>query len=211
MEDKEQVRRDLLALAAMADDEIDTSDIPERALSGRSFTARFYPFEQKGRDIRAIANWFIDRGGFRSLDAKKVWINKLPFIAYEKAIQEFRIVLTPARVEAWNFGPVFRELYFDFDTAVSTGFFTKFSLEGRKRVKAVEEFTGLELSIFEDVWKTYGGLTSTELTRITHKPGSSWDLVWNLGGKDKPGMAIEPALIAGGSSSTSNGISRDKD
>lgn len=206
MNDKDQLRRDLIALAAMSDEEIDTSDIPERLVSRRSMTGRFYPFEQKERDVRAIANWFIDRGQVRNLESKKVWINKLVFIAYEKAIRDFKIVLTPARVEAWNFGPVFRELYFDFESALRDGHFSRFSFEGRKYVKADEEFSSLEISVLEAVWRQFGNCTSTELTRLTHKAGSAWDLVWNLGGNEKPGMAIEPALIAGRKADPEDGI-----
>ena len=107
-----QIAEDLFALARMEEEEIDVSDIPETQYFRPSYRRRFDFLERKTHDVRAIANWFISKARAAKISPTKTWSNKMAYFAYEMAIVEKNVVITPARVEAWNYGPVFREIFF---------------------------------------------------------------------------------------------------
>ena len=188
---------DLVALAAMDDREIDLSDASETIDFTLPKRGIYDPLQRKEFDVRAIANWFVDRAKTKKREISKVWINKLVFLAYEKGIQDFGIVLTPARAEAWNYGPVFREVYFQYDDLKDIGYFQRFNVVGRKKIKVEAEFGPSDLSILEFVWDHFADFGAKRLTEITHAEGTPWQTVWDIGGEANPGMAITPAIIMG--------------
>lgn len=188
---------DLLSLASISDAEIQLDDIPETSNFAHSRRGAFDPLQRRDHDVRAIANWFIDKAQLAKLSIAKVWVNKLTYLAYETAILDENIVLTPARAEAWNFGPVFREIYSQFDEIESRGHLEKFSIVGRQRIKVESRFDACETQILEQVWEKYSTMSATDLTAVTHAEGTPWRTVWELGGEVNPGMAIDPALILG--------------
>ena len=162
--------------------------------------------------MRAIANWFIDRARLQgNKEVSKVWLAKIVYLAYERAIKEYKLLLTPARVEAWNFGPVFREIYFRFDEVSSKGYFEKYSFEGRKKVKATADFSIFEEKILLSIWDDYSSRAANSLVELTHRQGSAWDITWNSGGKEKPGMIIDPLIIFGREFGLGNGKQQNKD
>ena len=210
MDERKIIAEDLLSLANLPDSEIDLTTEQELDTFGPASTGRYYPFMSRGYDVRAIANWFIDRAQSSKVDVKKVWINKLVYLAYQEALKGFQILLTPARVEAWKFGPVFREIYFNSDDEAAQKFL-KYDVKERKKMEVTSKFEGLDESIFEKVYQDFGALSASELTRLTHEESSPWHLVWMLGGEENPGMVIPPSIIAGSSALRKNGNSRNED
>lgn len=194
--DKEQFA-DLVALSQMRDADIDLDDIPETVSFAGARRGRFDPLLRRDFDVRAIANWFVDRAKAEKLPLSKVWANKLTYLAYETGISEFGAVLTPARAEAWNFGPVFREIYSQYEEVIEKGYFQKFSMAGRTKVKAEADFSPSDLQILEMAWERYSRMGAAQLTQLTHAEGTPWKTVWDLGGKLNPGMVIDPAIILG--------------
>ncbi|WP_375291903.1 Panacea domain-containing protein [Qipengyuania sp.] len=210
MTSDQAVPLDLIALASLSDAEIDTTDAPEVPLKGPIGVGKYYPFKSRNYDVRGVANWFVERAEKASIVPTKVWINKMVFFAYEKALRDFHVLLTPARAEAWNFGPVFREIYFNENKLDDSSRFTKFSIEGRKRVTVTEDFEGLDLSIFEQVFSDIGHFSASSLTHLSHEEGSPWDIIWRTGGQANPGMAIPPSIIAGRSTPKNSGKHTDE-
>ncbi len=210
MDERRTIAEDLICLANLPDEEIDLTSEPELMSFEGAAVGRYYPFKARGYDVRAIANWFIDRARVKKGEVQKVWINKLVFLAYQEALEGFRILLTPARAEAWKFGPVFREIYFNTEGQEAEKF-TKYSVDDRKKIEVSSDFEGLDIAIFEKVYQEFGGLGSADLTRLTHAKGSPWQIVWELGGEQNPGMVIPPSIIAGSAALPINGNKRDKD
>lgn len=205
MNGKADYEDDLIALSQMSDADIDLIDIPETVDFSRAKRRMFDPLARRDFDVRAIANWFIKRGRTEGGPISKVWTNKLTYLAYEIGIKEFNVVLTPARAEAWNFGPVFREIYSQYDEVTQRGYLQRFSIVGRKKVDAVAEFSDIDLQILEHAWNRYSQMGASQLTKLTHADGSAWKVVWDLGGELNPGMVIEPSVILGRSSDQSYG------
>src|SRR5436853_5755481 len=64
--------------------------------------------------IRGLANWILDFADEVEIDITNMALNKLAFFAYEAYLLRKRTILTNAKIEAWEHGPVFREIYQDF-------------------------------------------------------------------------------------------------
>lgn len=200
---------DLLALAAMRDNDIDTDDIPEQKNFARREIGKYYDLEARGYDVRAIANWCLEKAEANGFHPTSMWINKIVYFIYETALQNFRIVLTPAKIEAWDHGPVFRELYAQFQSDAPFQKLKKMNLRTRQREDAVENFKDLDLKIFNDAWRRYGHLSAADLRRISHQRGSPWDIAWQSGGKSNPGMGIDIGVILGRNSLPNDGKQRN--
>lgn len=195
-----ELQAELQRLALMHDDAIDTSDIPE-ALDWQGATrGRFveHPIEARSYDVRAVANWFLDKAAEASTAITNMGINKLVYLAVERFLAERRVLLTPARVEAWNHGPVFREVYQafqSFDDRPISSRATRFSAEKRAMVTAAESFELHDQAFLEAIWQRYGHRTPSQLRAISHAPGGPWDVVWRYRGALNPGMEITPSII----------------
>lgn len=187
---------DFAALAALSDDEIDTSDIPVRDVLKNPVVGKFSEIEYHGYDVRSIANWCIRRARETGTDASKLWLNKIVALIYERALVSAKTLLTPARMEAWEFGPVFREIYLQYPSE-NDGYFYRFNVRTRSKEIAIDPFSKDDLDIFEEVWRQYGHLSGSALTTITHRVGTPWRSVWDRGGSVNPGMLIDIETILG--------------
>lgn len=195
----ESLRRELARLALLPDAEIDTSDMPEVTDWSGARQAAFRPHDIKSRgyDVRALANWFLDRLSQLGISVSNLSLNKILYFAVERALVEREILLTPARIEAWNHGPVFREIYQEFkgdDKAISARIST-YSIPDRSMKIASGEFTPDDIAFLEEIAQSYGRLSPSQLRNMSHAESSPWDRVWNYRGKTNPGMEISTYLI----------------
>lgn len=195
-----KIAAELSRLALMTDDDIDTSDIPEvtdwsRAVRGRFSTTRL---ENRGYDIRAIANWILDYLSELSITASNMSLNKLTYFVFERGLVERNILFTPARVEAWDHGPVFREIYHALKVADDKPVLnriTKYSVRDRDVVEAREQFSSEDVDFFRSVIDDYKDFTASQLRRISHRHDGPWDHVWKSAAPVNPGMVISVELI----------------
>lgn len=192
-----QLERDLLALMSIADDEIDTSDAPIIGAPKHVTVGKYSGLEVKKYDIRSIANWCIKKAKSQDIEIGNMWLNKIVYFTYEKALKDFNVLLSPARIEAWDHGPVFRELYFSFSNRASSGLFEKYDIKHRRREIAEDNFDQSDIAIFEEVWLDFGHRTAAALRSLSHKSGSPWDIIWTSGGHANPGMEIDIGTILG--------------
>lgn len=195
MDRKHNLANDLFDLSQLDDQGIDTSDIPERKNFKNGARARYFDLRVRDYDVRAIANWCLKRAKIERVLVTSMWLNKIVYFIHEKALQEYRVLLTPAKVEAWDHGPVFREIYYQFKD--ETDLLYSFDIENRKRVIASEAFTAEDFRIFDSVWKRFGHMSAAQLRRISHEDDSPWHVVWSHRGKTNPGMVIETTTIIG--------------
>lgn len=179
MSENRQIQADLIALAAMADSEIDLRDVPETTEFSNPRGGRYFPIAKRSYDIRSIANWCIGKARKDGQRIQTLWLIKLVYFIYEKALQDWHVLLSPARLEAWKHGPVFRELYFDDVLDKDASLYKKFDRDIRAMTTATDDFSVYDLHIFESVWSRYAKLSGSELRRISHAPGSPWDVVWS--------------------------------
>src|SRR4051794_20001957 len=64
--------------------------------------------------VRALANWILDLADRKDAPITNMALNKLVYFVIEKVLVEQKRLLTEAKIEAWEHGPVFRELYQQF-------------------------------------------------------------------------------------------------
>ncbi|WP_283419916.1 type II toxin-antitoxin system antitoxin SocA domain-containing protein [Sphingopyxis sp. Geo48] len=195
-----KIAAELSRLALMPDDEIDTSDAPEvtdwnRAIRGRFSTVSL---DERGYDVRAIANWILDYLSEMRINASNMSLNKLIYFIFERGLVERHILYTPARVEAWNHGPVFREVYHavkDNDDKPISDRISRYSVRDREMVEAREQFSADDMDFFKSVIDDYKDFTAAELRRISHRDDGPWDRVWKSAAPVNPGMVISIELI----------------
>ena len=195
-----KLRAELERLALLRDDEIDVSDIPEALDWSKAQRGRFAPerIVQRSYDVRAIANWFLEHAKAVKMTYSNMSLNKLVYFAFERSLVDRNVLLTPARIEAWAHGPVFRELYQAFQSASDgpiSGKATRFSVNERAMVEATEQFEQADEEFFETILLKYGRLSATRLRAISHAKDSPWDVVWHYRGQSNPGMEITPIII----------------
>lgn len=196
----EKLRRELSELRLVADDDIDLSDIPETtdwdtALRGM-WKAKGY--EPLGYDVRAVANEILKRAWETGAKPTNMWLNKVTWFVYERMLVEFGKLLTPARVEAWDHGPVFREIYGSakvFRDEPVSSLLQQFSMQTRQMEAAEGAFDHQTSSIIDEAVRSFARKTASQLRNISHVEGSPWYRVWYSGQKTSAGMVISPSVI----------------
>lgn len=129
----------------------------------------------------AIANQFLDlQGGETGLT--QMQLQKLAYIAQGWNLAINGEPLISEDVQAWDNGPVFRELW-DHVTRYGSAFITKrispsdrpsmFSKEQSKEPYKAQ-LTDSEKKVIEHVWKRYGRYGAFQLSKMTHQPETPW-------------------------------------
>jgi uncharacterized phage-associated protein len=146
-----------------------------------------------GYSIRGLANWILDYADELRIPISNMAINKLAFFAFEFLLLERGKILTDAKIEAWEHGPVFREVY------------QSFKHWGDRPIKSRAEFYSVESGMVEivrqdlddstsvflrDRLRPMLSLSASVLREISHQSGGAWDKVWRYKGHANPGMEI---------------------
>jgi uncharacterized phage-associated protein len=155
-------------------------------------------YESLDYDVRAVANEILKRAWKSGAKPTNMWLNKVTWFVYERMLVEFGKLLTPARVEAWDHGPVFREIYGSakkFRDEPVGGLLQKFSIQTRRMEAAEGTFDTQTSSVIEEAIQKFGTRTASQLRNISHVEGSPWYRVWYSGQKTSAGMVISPSVI----------------
>jgi uncharacterized phage-associated protein len=144
-------------------------------------------------DVRSIANWVLDRADAAVADLSNMALNKIVYFIIEKALVERGELLTAAKIEAWEHGPVIREIYHAFKIhgdGPITSRALRFDPSTRSMMEARDVFGDQDTGLFEDALSAYLHLTAAQLRALSHQPGSPWHRVWWHDGHINPGMEI---------------------
>jgi uncharacterized phage-associated protein len=132
-----------------------------------------------------IANEFLRQPGAAGA-LTQMQLQKLAYLAngWNWAINGDALIADP--VEAWDYGPVYRDLY------EHTRLFGKapiarpvtpddrdaarvFGIRPRKAAPAfTATLTDRERAVIQHVWRRYGDLSGARLSALTHQPGTPW-------------------------------------
>lgn len=93
--------------------------------------------------------------------------------------------------EAWDYGPVFRDLY-DHTKYFGRGsidrllkpeddVWSSFFVDGDKKEAYQANLSPQENSVLQSVWRRYGGLSALKLSDLTHQPGTPWFVAYENG------------------------------
>jgi uncharacterized phage-associated protein len=153
----------------------------------------------KQYDVRSIANWILDRAKTLGMPTPtNMAINKLVYFLFEQMLLEKRRKIFTAKIEAWEHGPVIRELYSEFKVSSDgpiTGRARKFSLATRQMEVAHDELSAEDEKQFAEIIDHYLPMTAATLRRISHQCDGPWFNVWSHEGMSLPGMEITSDII----------------
>ena len=139
-----------------------------------------------GYTAKAIANHFLDFGLTRKNEVSPLKIQKLVYVSHgwHLALSGGEPLVWDEYVEAWPYGPVFPSVYHEFKhygASPILDYATDFELMGRtfKLVTPRVETDDINaVALLGRVWKVYGDFSGTQLSGMTHAPGTPWDIVW---------------------------------
>ena len=151
----------------------------------------------------AVANYFIDLAERDNEQITPMKMQKLVFFAHGWHLAFYNEPLIREYVEAWTWGPVIRELYFEFRS------FGKSPITKKGTTFQVSDFLVLDFEIpeIEDkdekakdtinaVWAAYGKYDGLTLANMTHVEGTPWKKVWDsLEEHEKEGIGPKSIVI----------------
>jgi uncharacterized phage-associated protein len=154
--------------------------------------------EQRTYGVREIANWILDYADRRGLSVTNMSLNKLAYFAYERALVQHGRKLTNAKIEAWEHGPVFREIYRSFKE------FGDKPIRDRAQLynplsdsveTVIPHLSPEDEKIVEESIAPLVRLPASVLRELSHDSRSPWAAVWNHDDPTNPGMQITDTII----------------
>jgi uncharacterized phage-associated protein len=137
-------------------------------------------------DARIVANRFLDLARQRGRSITPMQLLKLVYIAHGWTLGLTDRPLIDQRVEAWQYGPVIRELY---NSTRQYG--------GSAITAPIPAFAGAltpaQQGMIDQVYDLYGHLSGVALSNITHMPDTPWANTYKPGSF---GDVIDNAVIA---------------
>ena len=132
-----------------------------------------------GHDSKAVANEIFKIGQEKGIQMSMMKLIKLVYFAHAWMLGLKGKPLCSDEVEAWQYGPVFRDLYMNLpyrgsqivDKPVTDIF-------GEECIDST--FTQYERDLMSRIVDLYGNLHPFQLSDITHKPGTPWERVFLL-------------------------------
>lgn len=149
-------------------------------------------------DVRAIANLVLDFADESATPVTNITINKIVYFLHAWYLARTGSPLTTAKIEAWDFGPVFRELYWEFKQFGADQILGRASRRNPKTAQnevCIEIFEEADLIFIRPLLEKYLAMSAGRLVQLSHIPGGPWDQVYNHEGESNPGMRISDEII----------------
>jgi uncharacterized phage-associated protein len=146
----------------------------------------------RGHNVLGIANEFLKRAEARGEELTAMQVQKLCYLAHGFSLALFNEPLTANRIEAWDWGPVYPELYDaikGFGSAPVSRLICRnnWAMLPHVRGEVVSEtLTSDEASLLDTVWEEYGEFDGFQLSALTHEEGSPWAKAYKPGVKSLP-------------------------
>ncbi len=142
---------------------------------------------------KAIANLIIQMGRDLGRIPSNLAINKIAYFAHGNFLAKYGKPLIDAKIEAWQYGPVFREIYHEFkkdgDKAVSS-FAKDYDPNADDVVITRWELSSDEEGFLREIISGYLKMSSGYLVRLSHLEDGPWHSAWHHEGRVNPGMEI---------------------
>lgn len=149
-------------------------------------------------DARTIANFILDYASSNQLRVTNMSINKIVYFLHAEYLIAKGEPLISAKIEAWEHGPVIREVYNSFKEYGSNEIKSKAVKIDHHLGKKVVVSSELpyEVSLFLiKIMPAYASQSASQLRNLSHELGGPWDVVFNHGGNANPGMEITNSQI----------------
>jgi uncharacterized phage-associated protein len=149
-------------------------------------------------DVRAIANAVLERASECGIKVTNLSINKILYFVHGHFLAHFSFPLIREPVEAWEFGPVFPEIYRQFREFERTPIkerTKRLDVSSGRMVPFEERIPLEELDRIAPIIDFYLKLPAWKLVELSHEPGSPWHRIWNYSTSSNPGMVIPNEII----------------
>ncbi|MGL5839342.1 MAG: Panacea domain-containing protein [Sphingorhabdus sp.] len=149
-------------------------------------------------DVRAIANFVLDQASKVSVPVSNMALNKIVYFVHCDYLIEKGEALVGAKIEAWQHGPVFREIYHEFkrwDDRPIQSRASKVDPTSGDVVQASVKFGAEEEKYIVGLVDRYLRFSAAQLRAISHLSGGPWHVVWGHDGQANPGMRITNEII----------------
>jgi uncharacterized phage-associated protein len=146
-------------------------------------------------DVREIANFVLDCADEVGRPVSNIDINKIVYFLHGWYLAKHLKPLVSAKIEAWTYGPVFRELYREFrafgEAPISARAMRLNVMSGEKE-ECVSQITDEERDFLRGLTQKYLKVSTHGLIAMSHEAGGPWETVWQEG---RTGMQITDKLI----------------
>jgi uncharacterized phage-associated protein len=105
-------------------------------------------------------------------------IQKLVYIAHGFTLGMLHEPLLSTHVHAFQYGPVMPVLYEKLKKFGSGPVPGLINVDSEVTPLNANDYTVIHASIIRGVWNKYGKLSAIQLSNITHKEGTPWDVTW---------------------------------
>jgi uncharacterized phage-associated protein len=152
---------------------------------------------------KAVANRFIEMAKEKGCtDLSPMKLQKLVYFAHAWFMAFTNKALIKEEVQAWKFGPVVSDIYFEFKDHGNSNINSyatelRFSESGLELITPTIDDSDEDVNaVINEIWKVYGGFTPIQLSNLTHAKDSPWDVVASSYGSELPkNLEIPNALI----------------
>lgn len=148
--------------------------------------------------VKELANWILDFAESRGTKPTNMALNKLIFFAYEYALVTTGRKLTSAKIEAWDHGPVFREVYSAFKKFGAdeiTDRANRYNTETNSVEIVIPTIAFSDEAVIMEAIEPLIRLPAFILREMSHDVSGAWAKVWNHGSSSNPGMEITDDII----------------
>lgn len=149
-------------------------------------------------DVREIANFVLDVADKQGALVTNLSLNKIIYFLHASYLVKYRKPLVSAKIEAWKFGPVFREIYRfykDCGDKPITFQSTRISPVSGANEICSWKLNADEIRVLGPLAEKYLKMESHELVRLSHVKGGPWDQVWNHASLSQASMRITDESI----------------
>ena len=149
-------------------------------------------------DARAIANLILDTAENRGIEISNAAIQKVLYFSFGHYAAEFQDYLFEDRIEAWEYGPVVRDIYNQFKQFGWRPILERATvIDFRTGAKRVAEYAldPARLGFLSTVIEFYSPIPVGKLIELSHLRDSPWDRAWNHSSVTNPGMEISKSEI----------------
>jgi len=141
-------------------------------------------------DAKVVANYFLDLAEHDQIPVGPLKLQKLVYLAHGWYLVFFGKPLIENEIEAWRYGPVVPSLYTAFKRFGASAITEKAVVPGNRPTLAEDA-----RQLIEQVWNKYKKFSASQLSTLTHEPGSAWHWTMKNSWPFEP-LTISDALIA---------------
>ena len=149
-------------------------------------------------DPRAIANFVLDIAEAGGASVTNLALNKIVYFLHGVFLAKNGKPLVSAKIEAWEFGPVFREIYHEFKCFKASGITSRASKKNYstgEMTPFVSALSNMERDFVCHYATLYLKIEPGKLVDMSHVEDGPWYEAWYHDGTVNPGMQITDEAI----------------